>query len=77
MLGLAVEAGDQRIPPMPRERFLPPQPNRPRFDGDMRTMERLIPELVALTCWMRELIAKNWNAPPAPVEQSWPARLTT
>ena len=77
MLGLAVEAGDQRIPPIPRDRFLPPHPNRPRFDGDMRTMERLIPELVALTRWMRELVARNWNTSPALTEQPWPAGLTT
>ncbi len=63
MFGLALDTGDRRTPPVPRERFLPPHPNRPRFDGDMRTMARLVPELVALTRWMRELIAANWDAP--------------
>ena len=77
MLGLADKAGDRRIPPLPRQRLLPPYPNRPRFDGDMRTMERLIPELVALTRWMRELVARNWNTSPALTEQPWPAGLTT
>lgn len=65
MLDLALDAGDRRTPPTPRQRFLPPHPNRPRFDGDMRTMERLVPELVALTRWMRELIAESWTATPA------------
>ena len=63
MLSLAIYAGDRRMPAMPRERFWPPHPNRPRFDGDMRTMGRLVPELIALTRWMRELIAANWTAP--------------
>ena len=77
MLDLADAAGSRRIPPVPRQRVLPPYLNRPRFDGDMRTMERLIPELVALTRWMRELVARNWNTSPALTEQPWPAGLTT
>lgn len=65
MLHLADLAGGRRTPPLPKQRLLPPYLNRPRFDGDMHTMERMVPELVALTRWMRELIAKNWNASAA------------
>ncbi len=64
MFGLALDAADQRTPPIQRERFLAPHPNRPRFDGDMRTMARLVSELVALTQWMRQVIAVNWTDRP-------------
>ena len=62
LLHLADESGDRRRPPLPRQRLAPPYLNRPRFDGDMRTMGRLVPDLVALVRWMRELIAKDWAA---------------
>lgn len=47
--------------PKSRKRFLPLQPDHPWFDGDMCTRVRLVPELVVLTRWMRELVARNWN----------------
>ena len=60
MLALADDAAQHRVPLGPATCCEPSHPNRPRFDGDMRTMERMVPELVALVRWMRELIAKSW-----------------
>lgn len=35
-------------------------PNRPQFDGDMRTMERMVPEMIALFRSIKDAIRKNW-----------------
>lgn len=66
-LGLQTELTIAALLPFPQQRLLPPYLNRPRFDGEMRTMERLIPELVALIRWMRDLVARNWSVSAAVV----------
>jgi hypothetical protein len=56
LLDLAIKAGGLRDPPI---QITAPFP-RPCFDGDMRTMERLVPDLVALFRSMKASIAQNW-----------------
>ncbi len=36
---------------------------RPEFDGDMRTMERMVPDLVRLFRSMKDVIRQRWDAP--------------
>ena len=55
-LNLAVEAGMLRDPPL---RITAPAP-RPRFDGDMGTMERMVPDLIALLRAIKDAIRENW-----------------
>jgi hypothetical protein len=55
-LSLAINAGALRDPPV---RIDPPYP-RPCFDGDMRTMERMVPDLVALFRSVKDAIRGNW-----------------
>ena len=55
-LDLATKAGVLRNPPI---QIAAPAP-RPNFDGDMRTMERMVPDLVALFRSMKDAIRENW-----------------
>jgi len=55
-LSVAINAGSLRDPPI---RINPPYP-RPNFDGDMRTMERMVPDLVALFRSVKDAIRDNW-----------------
>jgi hypothetical protein len=55
-LSLAIDSGMLRDPPI---EITAPAP-RPCFDGDMRTMERMVPDLVALLRSMKASIAQNW-----------------
>ena len=65
-LSLAFDAGKLRHPPMPHTAFLPPAipVNRPQFDGDMRTMERMVPDLVELFRWTKSLVRSSWTDQP-------------
>ena len=65
-LNLAFDAGKLRHPPMPHTVFLPPAipVNRPQFDGDMRTMERMVPDLVELFRWTKSLVRSSWTDQP-------------
>jgi hypothetical protein len=56
LLKLACDAGDLRDPPI---KVTAPAP-RPNFDGDMRTMERVVPDLVALFRSVKDAIRDNW-----------------
>ncbi len=58
MLGFAIDAGKLRNPPII---ITAPAP-RPDFDGDMRTMERMIPDLVALFRTVKDTIRAHWPA---------------
>jgi hypothetical protein len=55
-LSLAIHAGKLRDPPV---RIGAPFP-RPGFDGDMRTMERMVPDLIALFRLVKDAIRENW-----------------
>jgi hypothetical protein len=55
-LSLARDAGDLCDPPV---RITAPAP-RPNFDGDMRTMERMVPDLIALFRSVKKAIRENW-----------------
>jgi hypothetical protein len=35
---------------------------RPQFDGDMRTMERIVPDFLALFRSVKVLITQNWRS---------------
>jgi hypothetical protein len=61
-LDLASEAGVRRIPPVPPTDFLPPVvlANRPQFDGDMATMERMVPDIIALFRKMKGVVRAGW-----------------
>lgn len=74
-LDLAFEAGHRRVPPMPDRDFLPPAipVNRPQFDGDMRTMERMVPDLIKLFRWTKSLIRDSWPAHPETLKSRSPA----
>jgi len=56
LLDLAADAGMLRDPPI---QIGPPAP-RPSFDGDMRTMERLVPDLIALFRSVKDAIRGDW-----------------
>ena len=56
LLALACDACHLRDPPVRIQAPLP----RPNFDGDMRTMERMVPDLVALFRFVKDAIRKNW-----------------
>ena len=60
-LSLAVGAGAKQVPPVVRAEFFPPivKINRPCFDGDMGTMERMIPELVGLFRSMKDALRRE------------------
>jgi hypothetical protein len=55
-LNLAVDAGMLRGPPI---QITAPFP-RPCFDGNMRTMERMVPDLVALFRSVKDAIRESW-----------------
>jgi hypothetical protein len=55
-LSLAIHAGALRDRPI---QITAPFP-RPCFDGDMRTMERMVPDLVALFRSVKDAIRANW-----------------
>jgi hypothetical protein len=55
-LDLAINAGMLRNPPI---QIAAPAP-RPNFDGDMRTMERMVPDLVALFRSTKDAIREHW-----------------
>jgi hypothetical protein len=58
MMVFAKDAGKLRNPPII---ITAPAP-RPDFDGDMRTMERMIPDLVALFRTVKDTIRAHWPA---------------
>ena len=56
LLDLAINAGMLRDPPIEINAPLP----RPSFDGDMRTMERMVPDLIALFRSVNDAIREHW-----------------
>jgi hypothetical protein len=55
-LSLAIDAGMLRDPLI---LIATPYP-RPNFDGDMRTMERMVHDLIALFRSVKDAIRENW-----------------
>lgn len=61
-LSLATDAGALQVPPVLSTDFLPPVvvANRPQFDGDMSTMERMVPDIIALFRKMKDVVRAGW-----------------
>jgi len=57
LLSLAINSGMLRDPPI---EINAPAP-RPSFDGDMRTMERMVPDLIALFRSVKDAIRQHWS----------------
>ena len=53
---LASEAGRRQEPPV----LINPPMTRPMFDGDMATMERMVPDLVRLFRLMKDAVRRDW-----------------
>ncbi|MEE3625609.1 hypothetical protein UCD39_16715 [Nitrospirillum sp. BR 11752] len=60
LLGLAIDAGKRHDPPI----IIGAPAPRPQFDGNMDTMRRMIPDLIALVRSIKDVIRQGW--PPAP-----------
>ena len=67
MLDMADQAGKLLQQPI---LYDPKVIERPRFDGDMRTMERMIPDLIGLFRFVKDVVRQTWQDAPNSTTES-------